>query len=395
MSLFERVKAYFSRDNFQKDPELVSFDELEPSKVAVPIPLPVTTTMSALPLSPITRTVTSSVGAALAQPLFVEEPQSETKSWAMTPSSPKIEWPTWLEDETLLRDEGVIFGLSESKSEEKVAIIRNYFVHQTADWEREVERHAEKIQELNLFIEQKENRITELKEKCSDLEGRNHDGEHQLPRTIVGLAFSAAMCVGNYFLIDDTLRPLYPNSQWIAVGVFLAGMFNLFGRVSLFHDTESTVSWRRMLEEVGMPFAAALFVFVQAIQNQGVWRAGALFVFVFFLFLFAGKLLLSNITVLRNDLKIWLTGANLKKEKSAKTETWDGEVARLTAEIDALRVQKWQILPNLNKAEAEVTRLNARRDALIKLFESEFYLARQLRDRLTDKQWREFEKGFE
>jgi hypothetical protein len=85
----------------------------------------------------------------------------------------------------------------------------------------------------------------------------------------------------------------------------------------------------------------------------------------------------------------------LKKEKSAKTETWDGEVARLTAEIDALRVQKWQILPNLNKAEAEVPRLNARRDALIKLFESEFYLARQLRDRLTDKQWREFEKGFE
>lgn len=85
----------------------------------------------------------------------------------------------------------------------------------------------------------------------------------------------------------------------------------------------------------------------------------------------------------------------MKKEKSTKTETWDGEVARLTAEIDALRVQKWQILPNLNKAEAEVARLNARRDALIKLFESEFYLARQLRDRLTDKQWREFEKGFE
>ena len=105
--------------------------------------------------------------------------------------------------------------------------------------------------------------------------------------------------------------------------------------------------------------------------------------------------MLSNITVLRNDLKIWLTGTNLKKEKSTKTETWDGEVARLTAEIDALRVQKWQILPNLNKAEAELARLNARRDALIKLFESEFYLARQLRERMTDKQWREFEKGFE
>lgn len=394
MSFFERVKAYFSRDNFQKDPELVSFDELEPSQAVQTAPAPATAVTS-MPSLPSTGAVTPSVLSASTQPMLAEDSLAETKSWAMTPPNQKIEWPNWLEDETLLRDEGVIFGLSESKAEEKVAIIRNYFVHQMADWEREVERHGEKIQELNLFIEQKENRINELKEKCSDLECRNHDGEHQLPRTIVGLAFSAAMCVGNYFLIDDTLRPLYPNSQWIAVGVFLAGMFNLFGRVSLFHDTESTVSWRRMLEEVGMPFAAALFVFVQAIQNQGVWRAGALFVFVFFLFLFAGKLLLSNITVLRNDLKIWLTGTNLKKEKSTKTETWDGEVARLTAEIDGLRVQKWQILPNLNKAEAELARLNARRDALIKLFESEFYLARQLRDRLTDKQWREFEKGFE
>jgi hypothetical protein len=378
MSLFDRFKAYFSRDSFQKDPELVSFAELEPPKV------------ESLPSVPTTSSV-----VVPEKNTFLDDFQPETKSWVLSPPSPFIEWPTWLEDETLLRDEGVIFGLSESKPEEKVAIIRNYFVHQTADLEREVERHGEKIQELNLFIEQKENRINELKEKTNELEGRNHDGEHQLPRTIVGLGFSIAMCVGTYFLIADTLKPLYPSSEWIAVGVFLAGMFNLFGRVSLFHDTETSVSWRRFLEEIGMPFAAALFVFVQAIQNQGVWRALALFVFVFFLFLFAGKLLLSNITVLRNDLRVWLTGTNLKKEKTTKTDNWEEEKIRLNTEIDELRVQKWQIVPNLNRAEAELARLNARRDALIKMFESEFNLARQLRGRLTDKQMREFEKGFE
>lgn len=383
MSLFDRVKAYFSSDSFQKDPELVSFAELEPPKMEG--------------LSSVSSTSLAQTPAVVVSETkpFLEDPQPETKSWVLSPPSPQIEWPSWLEDETLLRDEGVIFGLSESKPEEKVAIIRNYFVHQTADLEREVERHGEKIQELNLFIEQKENRINELKEKTNELEGRSHDGEHQLPRTIVGLGFSAAMCIGNYFLIADTLKPLYPSSEWIAVGVFLAGMFNLFGRVSLFHDTETTVSWRRLLEEIGMPFAAALFVFVQAIQNQGVWRALALFVFVFFLFLFAGKLLLSNITVLRNDLKEWLTGTNLKKEKTTKTDSWEEEKTRLNAEIDELRVQKWQIIPHLNRAEAELARLNARRDALIKMFESEFSLARQLRGRLTDKQMKEISKGFE
>jgi hypothetical protein len=382
MSLFDRVKAYFSRDSFQKDPELVSFAELEPPKI------------EGLPSASSTSLVQTPVVVSETKP-FLEDPQPETKSWVLSPPSPQIEWPSWLEDETLLRDEGVIFGLSESKPEEKVAIIRNYFVHQTADLEREVERHGEKIQELNLFIGQKENRINELKEKANQLDNRSNDGEHQLPRTIVGLAFSIVMCVGNYFLIADTLQPSYKSSQWIAVGVFLAGMFNLFGRVSLFHDTDSSVSWRRLLEEIGMPFAAALFVFVQALQNQTVWRAVALFVFVFFLFLFAGKLLLSNITVLRNDLRVWLTGTNLKKEKTTKTEHWDEETLQLNAEIDELRVQKWQIIPHLNRAEAELARLNARRDALIKMFESEFNLARQLRGRLTDKQMKEISKGFE
>ncbi|RDB05865.1 hypothetical protein [Runella aurantiaca] len=380
MSLFDRIKAYFSPDNFRKDPELVSFAELEPpqvetKKVTADVSVP------ALPaIVPQTRAMT-------------EETPAPTHTWDLTPpqstqTTIPIELPSWLEDETLLRDEGVIFGLSESKPEEKVAIIRSYFVHQAADLELDVERYGEKIQELNLFIGQKETRINELKDKAAELDARQNEGEHQLPRTIVGLVFSMAMCVGNFFLIDDTLRPLYPNSQWIAVGVFLAGMFNLFGRVSLFHDTDSNVSWRRLLEEVGMPFAAAMFVFVQALQNQTVWRAVALFVFVFFLFLFAGKLLLSNITVLRNDLRIWLTGANMKKEKTSKTETWDEETNRLNAEIDELRIQKWQIVPQLNRVEAELARVNARRDALIKLFESEFYLARQLRDRLTDRQMR-------
>jgi hypothetical protein len=65
------------------------------------------------------------------------------------------------------------------------------------------------------------------------------------------------------------------------------------------------VTWKSLLEEVGLPFATALFVFANVITYQTWWQAFALFVFVLFLFLFAGKLLLSNITVLRNDLQAW------------------------------------------------------------------------------------------
>jgi hypothetical protein len=376
MSLFEQFKNYLFGPNHQKDPELVSFEELEKASASTSV----VTTEAALPV-----VSTPSVEIPASEP----DDFAQTKTWVMAPPTP-IEWPAWLQDEAMLRDEGVVFGLSSSNVEEKVSIIRNYFAHQTADLQKAVDRFAEKLQELNLFIEQKENRINELKQKTQEWEAKSAEGEHQLPRTIVGLVFSIAMCVGNYFLIEDTLRPLYPNSPWIAIGVFLAGMFNLFGRVSLFHDTESNVSWRRLLEEIGMPLAAAIFVFVQALQSQTPIRAVALLIFVFFLFLFAGKLLLSNITVLRNDLRIWLTGNKLHRERNNKTENWDEEINDLTLKIDELRVQKWQIVPEMNRAEAELDRLNARRDALIKLFESEFNLARQLRERLTERQLRDF-----
>jgi hypothetical protein len=189
------------------------------------------------------------------------------------------------------------------------------------------------------------------------------------------------------------LKPVFADNSWIALGVFLAGMFSLFGRISLFHDTESKVTWKSLLEEIGLPFAAALFVFANVITHQTWWQAFALFIFVFFLFLFAGKLLLSNITVLRNDLQAWL---NIRKDRQDSVDNhynWETECHTLQEEIDELRVKKWQILREQSNAETERDRLNAKRDMLIKLFESEFYLARRMKNELTTRQLNLIQKG--
>lgn len=303
----------------------------------------------------------------------------------ISPENSELPMPYWLADEDTLRDEGVLFGLSESEPTAKTDSIHNYFQHQTTQHERDIEQQNERVQELNLFIGQKENRIEELRAKLEGLENSRSEGEHQLPRTLVGLLLSIAMCVGNYHLIEETLRPAFASSSFVALGVFLAGMFTLFGRVSLFHDTESLVSWRRLLEEVGMPLAAALFVFAQALQTQTGWQATALFLFVFSLFLFAGKLFLSNITVLRNDL----TARRGRLESVSQAQLWEEEIGNLEQEINELRIQKWQVLREQGTSESERARLHARRDMLIKLFESEFYLARSMKSRLSEKQLRE------
>ena len=303
--------------------------------------------------------------------------------------------PYWLADEDTLRDEGVLFGLSESDPTEKTDIIHKYFSHLTAEHLSSIEQHNERIQELNLFIGQKNNRFEELDGKLQNLVASKPNGEHHLPRTLIGLTLSVAMCVGSFFLIKESLKPAFAESSWIALGVFLAGMFSLFGRISMFHDTESRVSWRSLLEEIGLPFAAALFVFANALPYQGTWQAIALFVFVFFLFLFAGKLLLSNVTVLRNDLLVLFNGNRDRREFAENSGSWENEMQILQSEIDELRVKKWQVLREQGQAETERDRINARRDMLVKLFESEFFLARRMKNQLTNKQLQEIRKSAE
>ncbi|TDE12737.1 hypothetical protein [Dyadobacter psychrotolerans] len=301
--------------------------------------------------------------------------------------------PYWLEDEDTLRDEGVLFGLSESDPTEKTDIIQKYFSHLAAEPISQIEQHNERIQELNLFIGQKTNRIQELKDKLNTNTIAKTESDHHLPRTLIGLALCAAMCVGNFFLIRESLRPVFTESSWIALGIFLAGMFSLFGRISMFHDSESKVTWRPLLEEIGLPFAAALFVFANVLPTQSWLQAGALFVFIFFLFLFAGKLFLSNITVLRNDLQSWVGTIRNRKQFADDAANWESEVLDLQAEVDELRVKKWQVLREQSTAETERDRINARRDMLVKLFESEFFLARRMKNQLTGKQLNYIQKG--
>jgi hypothetical protein len=338
----------------------------------------------------ITQSETTNQPVPIQQPVFTSEIQ-EPEFLPQPVNAVVI--PYWLEDEDTLRDEGVLFGLSESDPTEKTDIIHKYFVHLAAGPLSDIEQHNERIQELNLFIGQKTDRIETLKAKADTVAIADNAREHHLPRTLIGLTLSAAMCIGNFFLIRESLRPAFAESSWIAMGIFLAGMFSLFGRISIFHDKDSKVTWRSLLEEIGLPFAASLFVFAQVYQSQGWLQALSLFVFIFFLFLFAGKLFLSNITVLRSDLKAWLDPIKEKKQQEDENYKSESEVLALEEERDALRVKKWQAVRDLSASETERDRIYARRDMLIKLFESEFFLARRMKGQLSGRQLNYIRKG--
>ncbi|QJW89630.1 hypothetical protein HNV11_09665 [Spirosoma taeanense] len=292
--------------------------------------------------------------------------------------------PNWLTDEETLRDEGVLFGLSDAGPDEKIAAIQSYFGQQTAPLASMIELYTDEINTLEEQIEKFENQITKLRSRIDQLYDQQ-PATANLVRTLAGLGLSLLMCIGNFYLIDETLRPAFSN-QWIAIGVFLAGMFNLFGPMSFFYEEDTRLTGRRLLAEVSLPLASAGFIFAQALQTQSVGMASALFVFVFVLFLLAGKLLLSMLTSLRNDLSLLQANRRLMGQKQQQPPVWERQIEQFHRDAAALRTQRQPILMARTLAQAKLTRLNVRRDGLVNLFLSEFELARSLRDRLTEQQ---------
>ncbi len=316
---------------------------------------------------------------------ITQKPDSElAPPVTLSPVSQPSQLPDWVTDDESIRDEGVLFGLSDASPDGKLAQIRAVFAQQTAPLDEAIEQHSERIAEFNMFIEQRQNQIFSLRDQLLALQN-SQPAPGNLIRTVASLCLSVIMCVGNFFLIDVMLYPSFPN-RWVAIGVFLAGMFNLFGRTSFFYETDSKLSGRRIVEEVGMPLATSVFVLVQSLQTQSIGASIGLFVFVFFMFLLSGKLLLSTLTGLQSELRILEQNRQLIVSKEQHIPALSAEIARLEREVDTIRAQKWPIVTTLNHIEANLSQLNAQRDRLVNLFLSEFELARSIRDRLTEQQ---------
>jgi phage shock protein A len=65
---------------------------------------------------------------------------------------------------------------------------------------------------------------------------------------------------------------------------------------------------------------------------------------------------------------------------------WENEIERYKTEIEKYRQDKQNVLPELTKLSTQNSKIKAQRDMLIKVFESEYHLASQYRNRLSVRQ---------
>jgi hypothetical protein len=219
---------------------------------------------------------------------------------------PAYTLPVWITDDQLLRDEAVLFGLSEARPDEKIASIRLAFAALTAPLEKQIEQHHETIGSLNLFLDTLETQpMTQGNAaKPSLISG------WPIGAFLIGLFLSVLGCVAAYLGALTVL-----NSQ---VALLISGLIGLSG------------------------CAATLFI-SQAMYQRSITNNGQL-------------------------QSRW--AAAYKQQVTDRTN-WQQQKR---AEID-----------KLYQAEATLNQQNAHRDLIIRLFESEFDLARSLRHQVRDR----------
>lgn len=285
------------------------------------------------------------------------------------------DFPYWLSNEDALRDEAVLFGLANTNPQEKLKVVDAFFTQKTSQLKQKISLLNEKITELNMSMESKFDVLEKLRIKSNETEEQELETNNSV-RILFGLVLSVGMCIGNYFLIRESIKPSFPiNYEWISWGVFLAGMFSLYANKSLFHSPERP-SWKQLVEELGMPFAAASFVFVQCLNHFSIIKSFSIYIFCFFIFLLSGKLFLGNIVNMQEQIKKSKANKLLKNNKKLVDTSWKVSINDIEKQIDAIRIEKWKILPDLNNADAELNKIRAEQEAIENLFMSEYNLAK-------------------
>jgi hypothetical protein len=283
----------------------------------------------------------------------------------------------WIENHALLRDEGVLTGLTDSSGEalvHKIACIREYH-DQKAEGARSVQKRLD--ERLSTLRQRREEVCAEANPKPETVEESTlpNAASHYLLRYVVGGVLALAACAFNYALIFELLDGHFERPGIIAGGVLVAGMFMLSQPTSRLFisersqdgDGRAPEGWKQWFLEISVPLAAALFATVWSYEALGLGGFIATFLFIAFLFFAGGKLLLAtlaNLPVmarpLMNAIRSWMRRRKMRRE----LETIDAEIVEVEERCSATdTAEAWQM----------------RSKACQELFLSEYHLAAEAR----------------
>lgn len=303
----------------------------------------------------------------------------EQKSIRPAPAPGALDF-LWIEDEGLLRDEGVVFGLAGDRSalEFKEAAIRAYFGHSSAESERKrtaLEAQIAEIRRQEELCLRADGDAVGMRDGLTRVSGDDAPLA-TITRYGAGMAAAVLATVGTGVLVFELLAPSFANSGAVTLGVVCAAFFTAFLPVSILfaqggaQGDGDVEPWKVWSAEIGLPIVAALFVTTWSWDTLTGARAVALALFLFLVFVFTGRQFLSSIPRLGRAV----VAARVQMERQR-------EVAEVLAAHQRRAADRLAFDERLSGAAASLASLRSRaeweaiRDAKIALFRSEFELA--------------------
>lgn len=307
------------------------------------------------------------------------EPQLEQKVSKDSGSEDTHPSYLWIANEGLLRDEGTLFGIAAADVSDKLKAIEEYYKIKCAS-------DTEKLRNLEDALQLHQTSLAELGESRPAFtltEALRKEVFPQMFPVFFQLLLYSSVCWFNYFLVDYWLSPVALD-WYIKVGLYAFGISALFiGRSVLYHhsadevagfdDQKKRESWKVVLEEFGIPLVTAAAIVAFAWEYHPSLHSICAFLLLLFLFLFAGKAAIGFVYRAGRYLSL-LFGYLSKLWRFAKNKR-----QHLRKRKESLKAST-EIKLKLSEVEAQIRRFNAEREYSIRLFLSEYQLARQGRE---------------
>ncbi len=303
----------------------------------------------------------------------------------------EVEKFAWIINENLLRDEGVLYGISDSEPSEKIKTIKHFFDERIAEkkvgtifLEEEIEATKKAITDENIALQ-------DIKKSLEALSIQHNPKEHSFYRTFPGFLAYLAMVIFNFWLVYDHLAPYWEYPLVVAIGVYAFGILSLFHKDSIVYSsfTNTDVArhpWLLWLEEFVVPLVATLFILFWSKSDIGNLQMLASFLLIYSLFVFSGKGLLGYLLKVPSEYKIIKENRLFAKFNQYKMAETKKDIVQKEQGIHSLEEQLLAKQAAKKELFIEAERLEREKETTIAYFMSEFSLARATRNALSSRQ---------
>lgn len=298
----------------------------------------------------------------------------------------------WIINEGLLRDEGTLYGIAGAEVKDKLAAIHEYYRIKKASSQLKKDDINKRILDISNTLASVTAEIDQANKASASNASPDVRFYNLAPISLQLIAY-IAICYFNYSLEKYWLSPVI-TSTFICLGLYLFGLFSVFLGHSIMYNSIENVSdeksvvqprekWKIYLEELGVPLIVSLFICVLPFQAHSTVNTLVATIFFFMLFLLGGKGLINTLFRLRKEVAFSLREIKTKREvKSKKKE--------LAKKLEMQEKLSSDLQTEVCIPAAALEELEGEEEYRVRVFMSEYQLAYQGRQLLSNSQIKKF-----